>query len=502
MLYLLMCAAASTWRMLTAYVISVLIALVAGVTMARSKIVERVLLPILDVLQSIPILGFFPAALAVFVAALPPGIGQEAAAIFLIVTSQVWNLIFGVYTSVKSLERSIFDMARVCGLGRAATFFYICVPASRNSLVANSLISWAGGWFFLTSSEVISMGEAEYKLVGLGTYIMEAFERGDTLAFYAGVVTLLTIIMLTYILLWNPAGESVLERRLPAIDSVYNAVSGFVSRLWNALGDTLVSLSTKLRPPDLAWKLLGASLAALLMYALLLPLAGREEFSAPPLASIVAGVARELPLSLARVTAVVSFSTLVSLTAAYVSYRKEKGGLAIILVGEVLASIPAVIWWPLLAEVAVGSPLGPYVVAAVVFLQGSTWYLFFNLLIYGLASMRKEFEEMARVFRVRGPWYLRGIFVPFLMPSLVAGALSAWGGAWNSTIAAEYVELGDRTIDLGGVGALLMKLTTHGDHIGVVVSALVLSLAIVVVNKTFWKRLFEWVESRYGGGVE
>lgn len=498
--YLLLCAGASLLRVLVAYAISVLLALVVGAAMARSRTVERLLLPLLDVLQSLPILGFFPAALAFFVAALPPGIGAEAASIFLIVTSQVWNLIFGVYSSVKSLEPQLFDMARVYRLGRAATFFHVCVPAARNSLIANSLISWAGGWFFLTSSEVIALGAAEYRLPGLGTFITESFERGDTAGFCLGVATLLAVILSTYILLWNPAGEEALGRKLLSAHAAYKAVRRLVGALWGALADALVNAERRLRPLSP----LAKPLAIALLLALL-ALAARGAARAPPvdlakLPPLLAETLLEIPLSLARVAAIVAVSAAISLAAAYASYTRAGAARAVAITGEALASVPAVIWWPLLAAIAAWRPLGPHLVAGIVLLQGSLWYLYFNLLVYGLASMRRDLDEMSRIYGIRGWWYVRAVFAPSLLPSLASGALSAWGGAWNATIAAEYASFGDLVVDLGGVGALMDKQAARGDMLGVLVSALALTMVVVAVNKTLWRKVYELVESRYGGG--
>ena len=196
---------------------------------------------------------------------------------------------------------------------------------------------------------------------------------------------------------------------------------------------------------------------------------------------------------------IVAVSAAISLAAAYISYTRAGAAALVALAGEVLASIPAVIWWPLLSAVALGSPLGPHIVATIVMTQGALWYLYFNLLVYGLASLRRDLDEMASLYRIRGWWYMRAIFTPSLLPSLAAGALSAWGGAWNATIAAEYATFGDRVIDLEGVGALMAKKAAAGDAIGVTVTALLLSFAIVAVNKTLWRKLFELVESRYGG---
>jgi len=496
---LLASVAASLSRMIAAYVVSVILALTVGSLMAKNRTVERILLPVLDVLQSIPILGFFPAALVFFVTYLPGGIGAEAASVFLIVTSLVWNMIFGVYSSVKSLDPQFEDMAKVYGFGHAARFFYIYTPASRNSLVANSLVSWAGGWFFLTSAEVISLGSAEYRLRGLGSFILDNFNAGNLIGFYLGVAALLTVIVATYILVWNPAASIVLGRSLPGVVRSYEAVHFVVASLWSRLTEATIRiekrfLESRVLLASAKWLALLA-VACVLVQALL---AAWGLLSGSVFAKVVS-VLVELPLSLARVALVVVFSFATSLLVAYFSYRSRVFSAAMTLGGELLASIPAIVWWPLLAGIALGSRLGSYAVSFIVFLQGSFWYLYFNILVYGLGSIRKDFEELAEVYHFGARHFFRYIFVPSLLPSVAAGALSAWGGAWNASVVAEYVEVSGRTIDLGGVGALLNRLTVSGDTLGLMLSALVLSLVIVAINKTLWSRFFNYIEGRYVG---
>lgn len=493
-------AAASTARMLSAYVLSVISALLLGSLMARNRAVERVLLPILDILQSIPILGFFPAALLFFVTHLPSGLGLELASVFLIWTSLVWNMIFGVYSSVKSLDPQFESMAKVYGFGHAARFFYIYTPASRSSLVANSLVSWAGGWFFLTSAEVVSLGSEEYRLNGIGSFVLERFNAGDLPSFYAGVAVLLAIIMLTYVLFWNPAASIVLGRQLPGVLATYEAVHSVVVTVWRKLGEAAVTLERKtarLRGFStlLKWAFAVFAVSAVVSYAL----SSSVAFNATDVMRRVFETMLVLPVSLARVALVVVFSFTLSLFTAYVSYKFEHMAQAVALAGETLASVPAIVWWPLLAGVALKYPFGPLLVSSVVFLQGSFWYLYFNTLVYGLANIRRDFEELSKVYRFSDTAFFRYVFVPSLLPSVAAGALSAWGGAWNASVVAEYVEIGDKVIDLGGAGALLNRLAARGDATGLVASALALSLAIVAVNKTVWSRFFGYIESRFGG---
>lgn len=499
-LYLLECAAASLARMIAAYVVSLVLALLVGVAMARNRLLERLLLPVLDILQSIPILGFFPAALAFFIAVFPGGVGPEMAAIFLIVTSLLWNMIFGVYTSVKAMEPALFDMAAAFGFRASTRFFHMYVPAASKALVANSLVSWANGWFFLTSSEVISLGAAEYRLKGLGTFVIEMFEAGDYASFYSGVAALLLVISVTYFLIWNPAYTAASGQRLPGTLAVYSAIIRAVSWLWGVLETLTLNIEKTLRMPRTVAKVLTAA-ALLTVAAVLLAHAASAKPPAPErLASNAVTVLSALPVSALRVTLILLLSFTLVVALAYASHRHPAAGRGIVLGGEVLASIPAIVWWPLLSSIALSYALGPYIVAAVVMLQGSLWYLYFNVLIYGLGGIRRDLEEMADVYGLRGLLYVRSMFLPSVLPSIAAGALSTWGGAWNSVIVAEYAELDHVKIDLGGAGSLLSRQAARGDVEGLLLTALAMSLLIVAVNKTIWTRFFRYVEKRYGGG--
>jgi NitT/TauT family transport system permease protein len=496
---LLIATALSLARMFSAYIVSLLLAISVGSWMARSRAVESLLLPVLDVLQSIPILGFFPAALLLLARLLPGGLGLELAAVFLIVTSLVWNMIFGVYASLKALDPSVYDMAEVYRLGPAARFFFIYVPACRESIIANSLVSWAGGWFFLTSAEVLSLGEEEYRLRGIGSLILDSFSRGDLAGFYSGVAVLLAAILATYLLLWNPAAVTVLRLSLPGVPAVFEVVKSAVGYAWGGLAQVLTSLEVKL---GVVFRLPRPIKAALLLLAAAAVAYSARGLSLEPLreaAPVLSSFPLELAKSLPRVGLVLLLSLGLSVMIAYFAHLSRGVSMAVSIAGEVLASIPAVVWWPLLSNLALSHPLGPSMVMLIVYLQGAFWYVYFNLIVYGLASLRKDLDELAAVYRVRGLPYLRYVFVPSLLPSLATGLLSAWGGSWNASIVAEYVDMGGRTFDMQGVGSLISKAAAQGNVAALLATSLALSLFIVLVNKTLWVRLFRFIERRYGG---
>ncbi|WP_440059615.1 ABC transporter permease subunit [Thermogladius sp. 4427co] len=484
----------SLYRMFTAYIISLFIALFTGIAMARNKYVEAILLPVLDILQSIPILGFFPLFLVIFIGLLGPSIGGEVSAILLIVTSLVWNMIFGVYASIKSLDPSFLTMSKIYKLPLPLRLSLIYIPAARPSILSNSIISWAGGWFFLTSAEVISMGSQTYKLIGLGSFILDASDRGDLASLTAGVIVLILVIIVSYLLVWNPSVIKYTEVNiLPAVSTFYNLIERIIAIIWRYI----------------VWGSLKIWLAARKPSFILLPvmiLLYSPAIKISPLA--IYGFSQILGrgliylnyfisnvwITLLRVYLVLGVSALVTIPLAYSSSRSRKTGYIACIAGELLSSIPAIVWWPLLLPLAFRTP---WLVMFFVYIQGSLWYIYFNVMIFGLQYVKKDLFELADIYGVRGFIFFKSIFLPAILPSLATGLLSASGGAWNASIAAEYIFIGNRIIDLGGVGSVIDKLANQGDATGVLWTAIYMSLIIVAINKIVWSRLFKRVGSRY-----
>ena len=487
---LVLASLASFARMLVAYILSLLIAIFLGVAMARNRVVEATFLPILDILQSIPILGFYPIILSLVVGSLHKGIGLEIAAVLLIVTSLVWNMIFGVYAAVKSLDPSVIELAKVYRLGLFSRLAYIYVPSSLEALASNSLISWAGGWFFLTSAEIISMGSEEHKLFGLGSLIMDLYNAGDIMGFYIAVATLFIIIIVSYLLLFNPAVNIVAQSRIvPAVDSFFNYLARFISLVWSAIIGAGIRIELRVKHQRIG-KRVGIAL-------FIIPIAFLAQLNMSGLAHIVLDMYAILPqfftnflVTLARVAIIVLISFISSVFLAYLAVVK-RWGKAIAFTGEALASIPAILWWPLL------SPLYsmPWLISFTVFLQGALWYEFFNVMLFGVPKIPSGFLEVAEVYRVRGFKFFRYILLPSLLPSIASGALSAWGGAWNASIVAEYFSFGSN--DLRGIGSMLSKYTYAGDLEHAMLVVILWALMIAFLNKAFWSRVFKRVERAF-----
>ncbi|MCC6034907.1 MAG: ABC transporter permease subunit [Desulfurococcaceae archaeon] len=484
----------SLGRMFTAYVLSLIIAVVTGVAMAKNKYIESILLPILDILQSIPILGFFPAVLAIFITILGPVTGGEISSIFLIVTSQVWNMIFGVYSSIKSLDPSIDQLISVYKLPLIYRLLYIYIPASRSSLAANSIISWAGGWFFLTSAEVISMGRIEYRLKGLGSFIISAFENRDTVAYTIGLLTLFTIILVSYLIIWNPFTMRYTGvKTLLGFMRIYGVIEKAFARIWSLIIEKLIMAYSVIRGKIIVIQLYFLiPLILLYLYHTKLTLMTNNLYS--EITKYGVEFLWALPLTLIRVYSTVIVGLVLSILLAYISHTRFKLGVLIVMLGEILSSIPAMMWWPILLPILRGFPYG---VMMFVYLQGSLWYTFFNILLFGVSSLKENILELSKIYGIRGRYYLLRVFIPSLLPSILAGGLSASGGAWNASIAAEYFQVGGFIVDMGGVGSLLYKQTLAGDILGVLLTSFLMSLVIIFINKTVWARVLKKISGYY-----
>jgi NitT/TauT family transport system permease protein len=403
-------------------------------------------------------------------------------------------MIFGVYSSVKSLDPSIDQLTAVYKLPLIYRLLYIYVPASRSSLAANSIISWAGGWFFLTSAEVISMGRVEYRLKGLGSFIISAFESGDVEAYTIGLLTLFTIILVSYLVIWNPLTMKYTGlKSLLGFMRIYVVVEKALSKIRGLIIEKLIMAYSAIRGRISAIQLcfLLSPILLYLYYEKLILVTGN-------LYSVITEYGVEflwaLPLTLIRVYSVVLFGIALSILLAYISHTRFKLGVLIVMLGEVLSSIPAMMWWPILLPVLQGFPYG---VMVFVYLQGSLWYTFFNVLLFGVSSLKESILELSKIYGIRGRYYLLRVFIPSLLPSILAGGLSASGGAWNASIAAEYFETENFTVDMGGVGSLIYKQTLAGDTLGVLSTSFLMSLVIVGVNKALWARILKRISGYY-----
>ena len=500
-------------RMTVAYGLAVLLALATGHLAATSPVARRIILPTLDVLQSVPILGFFPAAVAVFVGLFgPSALGVEAAAIFLIFTSMFWNLAFGVYGSLISLPEDLTLAATHLGLRGSMRWSRLVLPAVFPNLVYNSILSWANGWYFLIASEIIAAGPARYTLPGLGSYLSQALVTGDTGHTLMALATLLVATLGLHLLVWGPLelwadrfqlGETGDRPRTPRIGRLLarSRLVRWTSReLVIPAGQRAIRTGGWLMAlPGRAGRPMGVLIVCILVALTLYGLRrGYALLVSRPLAAPAAEIPSALALSLVRVSAGVLLAVVLSVPLAYLASRLGTQGRGLALSAlQVLGSFPATAFFPLIALAMTRFGLDMDVGAVFMILTTTFLYVMFNALS-GAVSIPEEMQEASRVLGLRGGRYLWRVFVPAILPRLVTGCVTAWGGAWNAIILAEYVIAGGKVYAVHGIGAILDHATyVSGDNQIVMLSLAAMVTLIVIVNRVFWDPLYRAVAERY-----
>ncbi len=508
----------SVGRMAAAYVLSLLFSLVYAYAAARNRAARKVLMPALDVLQSIPILSFLPVVLLSLVAVIPRGLAAEIAAVVLIFTSQAWNMTFSFYQSITTLPTELREAAAIFRFRRFLRFRTVELAFAAIPLIWNSMMSWAGGWFFLMASEIYTVGSRDFRLPGLGSYLQTAATAGNVRAVLAGLATLVTVILVLDQLLWRPilawadkfkvemtegeeppsswfldllAGSRLIERlRAHLLDPL---LERFDHSAMSHAGDPLPALERtgEGRLSRWAW-LVGALLAAGAVYG------GVQA------AALLGGLHPEdwrmLGIGLLATAARVAVSLVIALAwtvplGVMIGMNRR---LSTILqpVVQVIASVPATALFPVMLLVLLRSPGGLNVAAVLLMLMGTQWYLLFNV-IAGASAIPQDLKFTTDLLRLGSLDRWKTLVLPALFPYLVTGAITASGGAWNASIVAEHVEFGGKTFMTNGVGAVIADATNRGDYPLLLAGTLALVGTVILINRTFWQRLYRVAEERY-----
>ncbi len=522
-------ALASFLRMLGAYILSLIFSVVYGYFAATRARAEKILLPILDVLQSIPILGFFPAAIFFFVNLLNGSrAGVELAAVFLIFTSQAWNMTFAVYEGLTTIPKELIESAAMMGLSGWRRFTRLLLPATIPKLVYNSILSWAGGWYFLIAAEIIAIGPVNYNLPGLGSFLSQTAANGQLGLTLAGLATLIVVIVLLDIVVWQPlsawsekfkyeysayAGENkpplamMLWRDFfarSALGTVGRRVSrGAVGLFWALITPFAHTIEGATRQawwqPLARWsrRVLFVLVAGVGAYATILLLLALAHLLTQPFPAEASSIPLAILASAARLLAAYLISLAWTLPVAVWIGRNEKVGRWLTPVFEVVASIPATALFPLIVVLVISTTGTMDLAAILLVLTGMQWYLLFNL-IAGVKSIPGDMLEAARSMGIRGPMFWRRLLLPAIFPSLITGSITAWGGGWNALIVSEYVVYAKRTYTAFGIGSLLDQATyVTGDATMLVLTLLAMIVTITLLNRLVWRRLYNYAASKF-----
>jgi NitT/TauT family transport system permease protein len=503
----------SVMRMLAAYLLSIIFSLFYGYMAYKNRYAEKVLMPLLDVLQSIPILSFLPVTLLSFSVIFPEKISSELASIVLIFTGQAWNITFSWYQSLNTLPHELKEASSIFGFNWWLRFKTLELPFGTISLIWNSMMSWAGGWFFLMAAEMFSVGDRDFRLQGLGSYLQEGALQGDSRAILYGIITLILVIIILDQLVWRPLLSwsekfkmSMTESENPPESWFYDILldSQIIKRVKYSLSFFSEKLNNLLSSggggkisSDKSKKSVIIYIIVIIFLVFLLYGFYRtvQMLFSVPLDSFVF-IFISAGATLLRVMAALIIALLWTVPLGVFIGTNKRASSYLQPVIQVIASIPATAVFPLIIIAVLNLPGGINIAAVLLMLMGTQWYLLFNI-IAGASSIPQDLKYTAELLRLNTIEKWRTLILPSLFPYIITGAITAAGGAWNASIVAEYIEFDGKAYITTGIGALINKSTAEGNYPLLLASTLSMVITVVLINRIFWKPLYRLSEEKY-----
>lgn len=505
----------SILRVFIAFILSFIFAIFYGYLAYRNKILEVFLIPLLDVLQSIPVLSFLPPVFYFMISIFKGSrIGLELASIILIFTGQVWNLVFSFYNSLKTTPRELDECAKINNLNFWERFTKLDLPHAAIGLIWNSMMSVAGGWFFLMACENFSILNQNYTLLGLGSFLAKASEEGKLNMIFLGLFTLILIIILIDQLIWRPLLswsskfklEEKSEEELSSLvldwyqkSNIFNIIS---KKIVVPLNEFMIKIYSKRKRlnENFVFEVI-KKLASYIIFGLifLFVLRGLEG-----LIKLIFSVSvddwilifKSGLFTLIRVILAVLIGYLWTIPVGVkigINPKISKYAQPIV---QILASIPATAVFPIILLFFLNIKGGLNISSIILMALGTQWYLLFNI-IGGANQIPKDLIDVSKIFKVKGrKWWLI-LTIPSIFPSLITGGITAWGGAWNSSIVSEYVKFGGKVHKIPGLGALISSATESGNTPLLASSTLFMAIIVVLFNRFFWRRMYNLSEEKY-----
>ncbi len=507
-------------RMTIAYFLSLAFAVSYGYIAAYNPRIEPWMVAVLDILQSIPVLSFLPPVVLAMVSLIPGHqLGIEMAVILLIFTGQVWNLAFSFYTSLKTIPREMLEASRVYRYSGWQRFWQLEMPYATIGLVWNSIVSVAGGWFALIFCETFSMGDRNFQLPGLGSYIQTATYEGNVRALLAGIFTVILIVIATDQLVWRPLIAWSDKFKFEQVESADRVTSPILEilrrsricqtlpgRIWNRVEEPVyrrmaetkecrvvkpLDASPSGKAPPLYWALALAGVIAI-CWAAAQAIFMLRTVTWPDLRLLLEGAAA----TFLRVNAALLLSAAWTIPVGVTIGLNPKLARIVQPVAQILASVPATAFFPILliGLVKIGGGLGIGSIALM--LLGTQWYILFNV-IAGAMSIPSDLREVSSLYHFTRWQRWTKLILPGIFPYLITGMVTASGGAWNASVMAEYSHVKDRTLQTIGLGAQIDAATDSGRFAMLLLATILISLMVVTMNRLVWRRLYHLAETRF-----
>ena len=506
----------TTLRMFIALAASLVFTLVVATLAAKSRKAEQVIIPALDILQSVPVLGFLTFTVTFFIGLFPGRqLGVECAAIFAIFTSQAWNMASSFYQSLRTVPNDLSEVSRQFGLSPVLRFTRLELPFAIPGLVWNMMMSMSGGWFFVVACEAISVGDTTVNLPGIGSWLALAIEQKDLTAIAWAVAAMALVILAYDQLLFRPVVAWADKLRFEQTASQKRPRSWMYSLLGRSRLAPL--LGTVLAAP---WKgLMLINGRGLTRFWNVKPAPGVSRFlDTAWLGLVIAGCLAASVCLLRFIEASLGFGDLA--TALGLGLTTMLRVIVLIIVASViwvpigvwiglrpvwaerlqpvaqfLAAFPANVLFPFAVIAIVGLHLNPDIWLSPLMVLGTQWYILFNV-IAGASALPTDLREAATLFNMRGWQWWRRVALPGVFPYYVTGALTASGGSWNASIVAEAVSWGDKHLEAAGLGSYIANATQAGDYARVALGIAVMSVFVIAFNRLLWRPLYGFAERR------
>jgi NitT/TauT family transport system permease protein len=501
-------------RMLAALVASLFFTFSYATLAAKSRRAEMVLIPLLDVLQSVPVLGYLSFTV-IFFASLFPGraLGLELAAIFAIFTSQAWNMTFSFFQALKTIPHDLDEASRSFRFSGWQRFWRLEVPFAMPGLIWNTMMSMSGGWFFVVASEAISVGDFQVALPGIGSYVARAIGDKNLAAVGWAIIAMTVTILIYDQLLFRPlvawADKFRYEQTAAQVVPQSWVVDLFRhTRLLRRVGEgigmaigaavheplTLPAWIRSMRVPhprmlDLAWYgliVLGLGYAGWVLWQ-----HARSELTWSDLSDVLGNGG----LTLLRVAILICLATAIWVPAGVAVGLRPRLAEKVQPLAQFLAAFPANLLFPVAVYLIVRFDLAPKVWLSPLMILGTQWYILFNV-IAGASAFPSDFREAAACFRISGWRWWRYVMLPGIFPYYITGAITASGGAWNASIISEAVSWGSIKIDGSGLGAYIARMTEAGDYPRIALGISVMSVLVITINRLLWRPLYAFAERR------
>jgi NitT/TauT family transport system permease protein len=507
----------SVARIGIAYLLSLLFAIVYSYAAAHNRAAERLLIPLLDTLQSIPVLSFLPGVMVAMIALMPTRqLGLELGSILLIATGQVWNMAFSAYSSMKTVPHDLLEATGAFRLRRLQTFTQLELPYAAIGLVWNSMMSVAGGWFFLMACEMFVLGNRDLRLPGLGSYLQTAANEGDLRAIAWGVTVMIIVIILLDQIVWRPMiawSQKFKFEQLEAAEAVSSPILELLrrSRVLQYLSRRLLSpidafLARRLATQSATsagsathsrvMKLIALGLAAAGMigvaYATVRIGGTVRTLTGPQLADLMRGAAAtffrvELTLLLSAAWTIP--------VGVFIGLRPRLAAIAQP-IAQIAASMPATALFPIIVLILIRMGGGLGTASIVLLMLGTQWYVLFNV-IAGASALPADLREVCEAYRLSALERWRRLLLPGIFPFAITGLVTASGGAWNASVVAEYFRFRGETMSTVGLGAIISRATDQGDFALLLGATILMAAIVVTVNRLVWRRLYALASTRF-----